>query len=154
MLTVSFRNRAAAALAFALAGAVVGCGLLGTPVPASRVLNAAQFSDIPAPRGFVLEGDAGRSYTYAEGGGGPAALRMGRLSYAGSGDVEETLGWLEEQMLRPLHGWTEARRLEGGADAASTLFLRGEERCLVTVRREGSVTRVVVERNTERTRRS
>jgi hypothetical protein len=131
----------AAALALSLAAA--GCAALGGG-SSSRVLSTAQFDDVPVPRGFALDLSEGRSFSYTEGGSGPASIRMGRLEYAGQGVPEEVLAWYASEMPRPIHGW------DTGAAAGDgrMLFLRGDERCLVSVLQEGAGLRLVVERNT------
>jgi hypothetical protein len=138
------RTLAPALAALALALPLAGCPTMGEGT-ASHELSSAQFDDIPVPRGFVIDLSEGRSYSYAEGGGGPAAIRLGRLEYSGLGDADETLRWYAAEMPRPIHGWTPVAAEEG---SPSLLFKKGAERCLVTARPEGAALRVVVERNT------
>lgn len=126
--------------------AAAGCGSLSGGVPTSRELSLAQFDDVPVPRGFVLDSREGRSFSYSEGGSGPAPIRMGRLEYTGLGDAGDTLAWYAGEMPRPLHGWSAGEPVPGRESAL--LFRRGGDACLVTVRPEGSGLRVVVERNT------
>lgn len=133
-------------LAAAVAAPAAGCGSMGTAVPSSRELSTAQFDDVPVPRGFVLDLSEGRSYSYAEGGGGPAAIRMGRLEYTGLGTASEVLAWYASEMTRTIHGWGAGEAPEDGGP--SLLFRGKSDLCLVTVRTEGSQLRVVVERNT------
>ena len=138
------RSLAAALAAVALAIPLAGCPSLGGG-SASRELSSAQFDDIPAPRGFVIDLSEGRSYSYSEGGGGTASIRMGRLEYTGRGEPEGILQWYAAEMPRPIHGWDGGAPVEG---ASAMMFRRGKERCLVTVTPEGASLRIMVERNT------
>ena len=135
---------AAALAAAALALPLAGCPSLGGGTT-SRELSSAQFDDIPVPRGFVIDLAEGRSFSYSEGGSGPAAIRMGRLEYSGLGDPDEILQWFATEMPRPIHGWDAGAPVEG---MSARLFRRRAERCLVTVKTEGTALRIVVERNT------
>ena len=137
------RPLAALAAAMALALAAGGCESLGSGT-ASRELSAAQFDDVPVPRGFALDLSEGRSFSYSEGGSGPASIRMGRLEYTGRGSVEDLLAWYGAEMPRPIHGWDAGS--PGGA--GGILFRRAEDRCFVSVSGEGAGIRIVVERNT------
>lgn len=128
-------------------GGAAGCATGGGGVPTSRELSVAQFDDVPVPRGFSLDLAEGRSFSYAEGGSGPAPLRMGRLEYTGLGGIEDVLGFYAAEMPRPIHGWSPCDR--SAEDRPSSLrFTRGGDVCLVTVRQEGAQLRIVVERNT------
>jgi hypothetical protein len=140
---MSARTAVPVALLLLLAAAAAS-GCAGSGAAASRELSTAQFDDVPAPPGFVMDTDY--TYSYAEGGAGPVPIRMGRIEYTGTGDAEAVVGWYLEQMPRTLHGWERGVRVEG-ADAAAR-FARGADRCLVAARREGGLLRVVVERNT------
>ena len=133
--------------------AVPGCAGSGGAGP-SRELTTAQFDDVPVPQGFALDDASGRCYSYAEGGSGAAAIRMGRLEYAGAGDPDAVLAWYESEMAKPLHGWTDRRRLAASDDGVAALFARGEDRCLVRVVREGAGTRILIQRNTDESRGS
>ncbi len=138
--------RILSAVLAALVGSA-GCGTLGGgAVPTSRELSLAQFDDVPVPRGFALDSREGRSFSYSEGGSGPAPIRMGRLEYAGQGAAGDTLAWYAAEMPRPIHGWSPGEPAAEGS--AALRFRRGSEVCLVTVRQEGSGLRIVVERNT------
>jgi len=136
-------STAALVSALALALAAGGCGTLGSGT-ASRELSTAQFDDVPVFRGFALDLAEGCSFTYTEGGSGPAAIRMGRLEYTGRGGSEEILAWYASEMPRSIHGWDAGSPSGPGR----MLFRRGEDRCLVAVLEEGSGLRIVVERNT------
>ena len=136
---------ASALAVLALALPLAGCPSMDGGGTASRQLSSAQFDDVPVPKGFVIDLAEGRSYSYSEGGGGPASIRMGRLEYTGLGDAEEILQWYAAEMPRPIHGWAPGGAAEG---VPSMLFRRGSERCLVTVKPEGAAVRIVVERNT------
>ena len=131
-------------LAVLAAASLAGCA--GTDSGSiSRELTSAQFEDVPVPPGFAIDASEGRSFSYSEGGGGAAAIRLGRLEYTGRGEPLETLTWYAEEMPRSLHGW--GRGLDLESDPPSMRFERGGERCLVTVRTEGGGIRIVVERN-------
>jgi hypothetical protein len=136
-------------LAAALAAVVLALPLAGCPTTGggtiSRELSSAQFDDIPVPRGFALDLEEGRSFSYSEGGSGPASVRLGRLEYSGLGDADEILQWFASEMPRPIHGWVAVPPEEG---ATSLLFQKGAERCLVSARPEGAALRITVERNT------
>lgn len=140
------RIPAAALVAAAMVAAAAGCEGVGGTSPASRELTSAQFDDIPVPGGFAIDLSAGHSFSYAEGGGGPGAIRMGRLEYTGLGDPDEILGWYAVEMPRPMHGWSAGVPSPDRADAM--IFRRGDEVCLVIARPEGAQVRVVIERNT------
>jgi hypothetical protein len=133
----------AALAAIALALPLAGCPSLGGGT-ASHELSSAQFDDIPVPHGFAIDLAEGRSYSYAEGGSGPASIRMGRLEYTGRGDADEQIQWYASEMPRPIHGWGAGAAVEG---KSAMLFRKGAERCLVTVKTEGAALRIVVERN-------
>ncbi len=137
------RSLAAAIAAVSLALPLAGCPALGGGT-VSRELSSAQFDDIPVPRGFAIALAEGRSYSYSEGGSGPAAIRMGRLEYVGQGDPDALIAWYAEEMPRPIHGWGAGKPVEG---KAAMMFRRGAEGCLVTVKTEGAALRIVVERN-------
>jgi hypothetical protein len=134
---------AALAALLLLAAPLAGCPTTGGT--ASRELSAAQFDDVPVPAGFVLDTREGRSFSYAEGGGGPSSIRMGRLEYEGLGELAKVREWYAAEMERPIHGWKPA-----GASGEGLLFTRGADRCLVTCTSQGAAVRVVVERNTGR----
>jgi hypothetical protein len=138
--------RMLAVLLFAAAPTLCGCESVGGPPPSSRELSSAQFDDIPVPRGFVLDLSPGRSFSYAEGGAGVGAIRLGRLEYTGLGDSQETLAWYAAEMPRPMHGWSTGA--PHGTRPDALLFRRDGEACLVTALLEGSQLRIVVERNT------
>jgi hypothetical protein len=140
------RIPAVAVLAAALLVAAPGCEGVSGGFPGSRELTSAQFDDIPVPRGFAIDLAAGRSYSYAEGGGGPGAIRMGRLEYTGLGDPDELVGWYAVEMPRPMHGWSSGEPHPDRPN--SMIFRRGGEVCLVSARAEGAQVRVVIERNT------
>ena len=140
------RFHAAVLCAAALLIAGPGCGSISGESAASRELTSAQFDDVPVPRGFALDLSGGRSYSYAEGGGGVGAIRMGRLEYTGLGDADGILGWYGVEMPRPMHGWSSGE-LHPDREHAM-YFRRGGEVCLVTTRTEGAQVRVVIERNT------
>jgi hypothetical protein len=131
-------------LAVLAAATLAGCFGTGSG-SISRELTSAQFEDVPVPDGFAIDASEGRSFSYSEGGGGAAAIRLGRLEYTGRGDPAETLTWYAEEMPRSLHGWGQGVVREG--DTPSMLFERGGERCVVTVRTEGGGIRIVVMRN-------
>jgi hypothetical protein len=139
------RTRPVVSLALALA-ALAATGCITGSDPPSRELSTAQFDDVPAPPGFVLDASRGRSYAYAEGGAGACALRLGRMEYTGTGDSDAVLAWYSANMPRSVNGWGPAEPVEGGPDRAR--FRRGGEACLVVVHREGGRLRVVIERNT------
>jgi hypothetical protein len=132
-------------LSVALGAGCVSLG--GGPTPVSRELGAVQFNDVPVPGGFVLVTEDGRSWSYSEGGSGPGSIRMGHLEYTGKGDIVELVAWYETQLLRPLHGWTGVERLSADDDSGSLVFERPEDRCVVSIRREGPLVRIVVDRN-------
>lgn len=138
------RTLAAALLTVVLALPLAGCPTTegGT---LSRELSSAQFDDIPVPRGFAIDLSEGRSYSYSEGGNGPASIRLGRLEYSGQGDAAEILQWFASEMPRPIHGWDSVAGEEGGS---TLMFKKGKERCLVAARPEGAAIRLTVERNT------
>jgi hypothetical protein len=138
------RTLAPALVALALALPLAGCPTMGEGT-ASKELSSAQFDDIPVPRGFAIDLGEGRSFSYAEGGGGPGSIRLGRLEYSGLGDVDEILAWYSSEMPRPIHGWT---RVAGEEGSPVLTFKKGGERCIVSVKTEGAAIRVVVERNT------
>jgi hypothetical protein len=137
------RSLAAALAAVALALPLAGCPSLGGGT-ASHELSSAQFDDIPVPHGFAIDLSEGHSYSYSEGGGGPASVRMGRIEYTGRGDADEQIQWYAAEMPRPIHGWGPGTAVEG---KAAMMFLKGTERCLVSVKTEGAALRIVVERN-------
>ena len=123
--------------------ALAGCNSPGAG-PTSRELSSAQFDDVPVPRSFALDLGGGRSFSYSEGGSGPAAIRVGRLEYVGRGSVDDVLAFYAAEMPRPLNGWTAA----GDAGRGALRFRRAEERCVVRAVEEGGAVRIVVERNT------
>jgi hypothetical protein len=123
-----------------------GCPSMGSG-SVSHELSSAQFADIPVPRGLALDDAEGRSFSFTEGGNGPAPVRLGRLEYTGRGTAEDLLAWSAQEMPRPLHGWDAGKQVEA-AGRPALLFSRGAERCLVTVRDEGGAVRLIVERNT------
>lgn len=139
------RTVAAALAVLALALPLAGCPT--TTGTVSKELSSAQFDDIPVPRGFAIDLSEGRSFSYSEGGAGPAPVRIGRLEYTGLGDAEETLNWYSSEMPRTIHGWVALPVEEG---SPSRLFKKGSERCSVTATPEGGSIRVTVERNTGR----
>jgi hypothetical protein len=143
MRTIAPGSRLAALAALALALPLAGCPSLGGGTR-SRVVSEAQFDDIPVPPGFAIDLAEGRSFSYTEGGSGPGSIRMGRLEYTGRGDVEALTAWYLEEMPRTIHGWSAGAEAPGGG----SLYRRGDEACLVTLRPEGGGVRIVVERNT------
>jgi len=136
-------------LAAALALAALALPLAGCPTTGggtlSKEFSSAQFDDIPVPRGFAIDLSEGRSFSYSEGGSGPASIRLGRLEYSGRGDAAEILQWYAAEMPRSIHGWDAGTGPEGGP---TLLFRKGKEKCLVTVLPEGAAIRITVERNT------
>ena len=140
----TYRTLAAALAIAALALPLAGCPTMGEGT-VSKELSQAQFDDIPVPRAFAIDLTEGHSFSYSEGGSGPASIRLGRLEYFGQGDAAEILQWYAAEMPRPIHGWDAGTGPEGGP---SLLFKKGKERCLVTVVPEGAAIRIIVERNT------
>jgi len=138
--------RTLAALGLAAVLLAAGCASDSGESASSRELTTAQFDDVPVPKGFVIDLSPGRSFSYAEGGGGVGSLRMGRLEYTGLGSPAAILEWYASEMPRPMHGWSAGEPFPARRD--SMIFRRGDEVCLVTTRTEGAQVRVVVERNT------
>ncbi len=90
------------------------------PAASTARLTATQFSDIPAPDGYVLERGPKNSYSYQSG-----EFRVGRLTYRGRSTPTDVRRYFLNRM--PDHAWTLVDTADDAGDAVLTFAKRGTQ---------------------------
>lgn len=132
----------AVSLAFALS--LAGCELpfvksdepaeAATPQP--DLIPPVQFKGIPIPYEFELLPDESWSHV-------APSFRTGVMNYRGDILLSRAKSFFAQEM--PAAGWTLLQLQEPSRAAAVMKFAKGEENCVITLRRAGGITYLTVE---------
>ena len=118
-----------------------GCGTivereLGWDVqPSYTELTEEQPSDIPVPKGFVLDTESKKTFCIDCKNGG---YREARLIYKGKNSVQSAAHFFEKTMVLPTYGWRNQSPLQNDGDR-TLKFVKGNAVCTVVVRETKSV---------------
>ncbi len=124
---------------------LVGLGLSAALVPGCATappeedvvlepIQAVQFADVPVPRDFVLIPEKSWSYE-------TASFRLCDMTYSGRAGTQAVIDFYKEQMSA--RGWKLSHQAEN-LGVRTLNFTKGDEKCTVTVKRDGAQTILTV----------
>ncbi|MCB9884402.1 MAG: hypothetical protein H6838_02865 [Planctomycetes bacterium] len=131
---------------FLLVLTMLPAGCAGGADQVDTGVSSLQFQDMVVPQGFRLEDGAHQSHSREEG-----DWRMGRFYYTGAAQIADAAGYVKQRM--PQHNWALEVEELGDSMQGRLRFARGRYVAEYTFTRLEGTTRMVVDYQTDYTRR-